>query len=282
MYSTNNVLSLTRGARYYDKDVLDENLEFAQAVLDYFEDEKPNFIRNRTLTTSIISAGVNLRDQIRKDQVIPLQFLYEAADCRIFYTPQTVYNYTALWQYAADAIWNDSGKCVTGSMGYSSVNGTKAAAPAQDVLPPASTGPPPKLGAAIHAMISGDDLKPEPVTSTTDKSGDPDGAPCGSKDPECEDDYFCAVDHMKCDKQKKKMVKSPICVLRCSTNSSDECDDRTNCRPLPPSVPPSKDEYLQEKSFRGYCKPSNKTCKKKPAKPISQAGFEKTSPPPKV
>lgn len=65
-------------------------------------------------------ASLNIRDQIREGSDVPLQFAYEAANCRIFYTPQTIFNYTNLWMYAADAIWNKPELCVQGSTGYAS------------------------------------------------------------------------------------------------------------------------------------------------------------------
>ena len=65
-------------------------------------------------------ASLNIRDQIREGSDVPLQFAYEAANCRIFYTPQTIFNYTNLWTYAADAVWNKPELCVQGSTGYAS------------------------------------------------------------------------------------------------------------------------------------------------------------------
>lgn len=64
---------------------------------------------------------VNLRNQIRKSkQDVPLQFVYQAADCRIFYTKEMLADYTNLWQYAVDALWTNSGLCVQGSTGHPS------------------------------------------------------------------------------------------------------------------------------------------------------------------
>jgi hypothetical protein len=70
---------------------------------------------------------------------VPLQFVYEAANCRIFYTPQTIFNYTNLWTYAADAAWNKPELCVQGSTGYAS-NGsvTDTNGPPQSVQGPMS------------------------------------------------------------------------------------------------------------------------------------------------
>jgi len=71
--------------------------------------------------------AVNFRDQVREDaQDVPLQFIYEAADCRIFYTAEMLTNYSVLWQRAADALWSNSSLCVDGSTGHSSSgNGTE-------------------------------------------------------------------------------------------------------------------------------------------------------------
>ena len=55
-----------------------------------------------------------------------LQFLYEAADCRIFYTPSTFSNYTNLWTYAANATWWTPQLCVEGSTGRASNINTTA------------------------------------------------------------------------------------------------------------------------------------------------------------
>ena len=110
----------SRGARLYSTTTLDNNIAYAQEILQAENNPQSNFLPNRTdaLTLYVTYASINLRDQIRRNETTPLQFAYEAADCRIFYTPQTVYNMTALWQYAADAIWLTPGKCVQGSTGF--------------------------------------------------------------------------------------------------------------------------------------------------------------------
>ncbi|KAA8566121.1 hypothetical protein MFRU_039g00620 [Monilinia fructicola] len=112
----------SRGARDYDTSTLDANIDFTQRLLQNQSSPDATFLPNRTeqLSVFVYYADINLRDQVRKNEEIPLQFAYEAADCRIYYTPQTVYNYTNLWQYAADAIWKDSSLCVKDSTGYSS------------------------------------------------------------------------------------------------------------------------------------------------------------------
>ncbi|OAL55405.1 hypothetical protein IQ07DRAFT_166454 [Pyrenochaeta sp. DS3sAY3a] len=63
------------------------------------------------------SPGVNTRDGIAKDDTsgVALQFVYEEADCRLYYTPEMTVDITALWKAAADARWGSNGKCVSGA-----------------------------------------------------------------------------------------------------------------------------------------------------------------------
>lgn len=63
--------------------------------------------------------GVNVRDGVLlNDQSgVALQFIYEEADCRLYYTPEMTVDATAIWKAAAAAQWGASGKCVGGS-GY--------------------------------------------------------------------------------------------------------------------------------------------------------------------
>ena len=55
--------------------------------------------------------NVNFRDGIRdadlpNAQDIPLQFVYEAADCRILYTKEMTVDVTAIWKAAADTAFS--------------------------------------------------------------------------------------------------------------------------------------------------------------------------------
>lgn len=63
----------------------------------------------------------NFKNQVRQnDPVTPLQFVYEAADCRIFYTFENLKSYEVLWQNAADSLWGNGSLCVKGSTGQPS------------------------------------------------------------------------------------------------------------------------------------------------------------------
>ncbi|KAI8631197.1 hypothetical protein F5Y19DRAFT_425383 [Xylariaceae sp. FL1651] len=119
----------TRGARLYELDVLDGNINFVQQVLQQpgNSPSAADFLPNRTEANDmfILDASINLRDQVRKGETTPLQFTYVPANCRIYFTPQTVYNYTNLWAYAANAIWNDTKLCVAGSTGLVDSEGSQ-------------------------------------------------------------------------------------------------------------------------------------------------------------
>jgi hypothetical protein len=108
----------SRGARVYSTTVLDNNFALAGRI----NSTTISLLPNRTDTGVFLTyASINLRDQIRKGSEVPLQFQYDAADCRIFWTFETVNNYTNLWNYAARAIWDDPSLCVQGSRGFASV-----------------------------------------------------------------------------------------------------------------------------------------------------------------
>ncbi|KAH7411792.1 hypothetical protein DE146DRAFT_254747 [Phaeosphaeria sp. MPI-PUGE-AT-0046c] len=65
------------------------------------------------------SYGVNNRDGLRRndDSGIALQFIYEEANCRLYYTPEMTVDITTLWKAVADAQWANSGMCISGG-GY--------------------------------------------------------------------------------------------------------------------------------------------------------------------
>jgi len=48
------------------------------------------------------------------DDAIPYQFLYEAANCKLFFTWEMARDVTAIWKAAASVAWG-RGKCVKGS-----------------------------------------------------------------------------------------------------------------------------------------------------------------------
>ncbi|KAG8528410.1 uncharacterized protein KY384_007328 [Bacidia gigantensis] len=72
----------------------------------------------------LLYAGFNIKDGMRKGQNTPLQFTYEPADCRIFYTTWTFYNYINLWNYVIDALYRNPSLCVANTIGPNPSNPT--------------------------------------------------------------------------------------------------------------------------------------------------------------
>ena len=76
------------------------------------------------LTRAVDNYAVNARDGIRlgDETETPLQFVYEAADCRILYTAEMTVDVTALWKTVADSTWGGKSACVAGDV---SIGGAK-------------------------------------------------------------------------------------------------------------------------------------------------------------
>ncbi|KAI1172056.1 hypothetical protein F4777DRAFT_563341 [Nemania sp. FL0916] len=65
----------------------------------------------------ISSGGVNLRNAYQEgDDNLPLQFQYQASDCRLFYTAKNILEPASTWADAKAAVWGNSG-CVANSTG---------------------------------------------------------------------------------------------------------------------------------------------------------------------
>jgi hypothetical protein len=242
----------SRGARgYHVPDVLDLNIEFVQEILANSITSDVNFLPNRTeaLTFSVSYAEVNLKDQVRKGEHIPLQFIYDAANCRIFYTPKTVYNQTALWQYAADAIWKDSSLCVQGSTGFATPNNTNL------------IGPPYNPSTAVNKTTSVNTTSSLAFLTTNSNGGLPDssnnrattsiaGSTCSSEGT-CPNGFSC-VDVLVCDSDNNVAT-----AKRCEEN----CIPSGNtCNPCQPTQNTKKKVGSQSLST-GFCAPPPVVCR---------------------
>lgn len=70
---------------------------------------------NPNLNDETYKPSLNYRNAHRSfNETTPLQFVYEAASCRQFFTLDTWTNIAALWESAANIAWH-GGKCVSGS-----------------------------------------------------------------------------------------------------------------------------------------------------------------------
>lgn len=83
-------------------------------------DEAPNL---ENMSQAIVRGQgiVNFKNTIRRgdDLTTPLQFVYEAADCRLFYTPNMYKDASNIYTAVYEVFWGD-GKCVPGSTGHPS------------------------------------------------------------------------------------------------------------------------------------------------------------------
>lgn len=63
---------------------------------------------------------MNLKDNLRQNDAsgTPLEFMYEAADCRMWFTAPMITDVTELWKGVADRMFkNGTSMCVKGSTG---------------------------------------------------------------------------------------------------------------------------------------------------------------------
>ena len=217
-----------RGARSYTAGNLDEDFKLTKNIDATTEISLPA----REPGIWIRYASLNLRDQIREDQnAIPLQFVYEAADCRIFYTKDTYNNFTSLWSYAAEAIWTDPSKCVKGSTGFARYGSdTDIIGPPQ---PPPSTKTDRPIPGVVPSSVSPNPIPVLPNGGLRDSGTAYNyiGHICTIPDPNypnhriCPHNYNC-VRAKVCDihdgPNKGKIVTQHQCWPKCS-NISDGC-----------------------------------------------------------
>lgn len=102
----------SRGAQSYYNVDLDADIEVAQ-ILNSSTTPLPWDSNN--IDFYVNYAQFNIKDSIREGEDFPLQFGYEAADCRIFYTTWTVYNFENLWNYVIDAFFRNPELCINGA-----------------------------------------------------------------------------------------------------------------------------------------------------------------------
>lgn len=141
----------TRGSLVYDvasiSQIIDETIQ-SNTSIDV--DQVPSVVPPPFNLGDPSKYSFNFRNQVRKDaQQVPLQFTYEAADCRIFYTAAMLADYTVLWQAAADALWTNTSLCVSGSTSQASagnftdiVGGPNSTVPISSSVVPSGTAIP--------------------------------------------------------------------------------------------------------------------------------------------
>lgn len=123
-----------------------ENLPQYQERLNNTEIGQIIYAHRPLMRTAWTSAGarsrINLRDHMRiGDDDTPLEFIYEAADCRLFYTAEMILDVEAVWKKTVDAEWGDRKVCVEGSTkDKSSLSGGQKTADQMDEWSPEDKG----------------------------------------------------------------------------------------------------------------------------------------------
>ncbi|KAH7399875.1 hypothetical protein BKA64DRAFT_733306 [Cadophora sp. MPI-SDFR-AT-0126] len=110
----------TRGANNYQYEYI--RLLSTVALETATAEEQTNWTKTIKYTdlpqNRSTDCSVNVRDNILRAHIedgIPAQFLYEPADCRLFYEAPMISDVTFIWKRAADAAWSGR-KCVAGSL----------------------------------------------------------------------------------------------------------------------------------------------------------------------
>ncbi|CAF9937758.1 hypothetical protein IMSHALPRED_000535 [Imshaugia aleurites] len=137
----------SRGAQAYFNVDLDADVEVSQ-ILNASITPVP---QDSSLIDFYINyAQLNIKDSIRQGEDFPLQFGYEAADCRIFYTTWTVYNFENLWNYVIDAFFRNPELCINGAANETSpIAGTDETGP----IPKPSEIPTPTTPGGVADLI---------------------------------------------------------------------------------------------------------------------------------
>ncbi|RYO39302.1 hypothetical protein AA0111_g1964 [Alternaria arborescens] len=131
-----------RGAAAYTSNRIDYDIDNLKTLIG--DEAAFNSIPPRNDTGIFTNYALfNLRDQMRPEDLTPLQFRYEASDCRLYYTPKNVYDMSQLWRDAATATWDDTTLCVPDSTNYSKRTRTQRKPP-----------PKPNSQAFVHYTVS--------------------------------------------------------------------------------------------------------------------------------
>ena len=248
-------VSGSRGARVYDASELDEDFEFVSDTIE--NTAAAALLPNRSDTGIWVnSAGINIRDQVRENDNTPLQFKYEAADCRIYYTLANVFNMTRLWRDAATAAWDDPSLCVEGSTGFPTARNTSSTQP-----PPKRTAQAPNLDhdpnlAAFVANSTGNDMggisalgsRPTGAITSCKTNSDCSGALCQSTP-------------LRCGTLFKPVL---ACLPRCTSANPYACPGNSDCdydAPLPSKLNAAigRSANFGRQIQQGRCRPRGPT-----------------------
>lgn len=237
----------TAEALKYDYDWLNDTVKDSEAYAQL----PPANVWNET-GMWVRQEGLNLRDQLRQNDEVPLQLKYDAAQCRIYYTLDNVYNLTRLWRDAAAATWTDPSLCVRDSTGYATVASS-------------STKPPPKPTAQASTLdltLTPSDLDSDLFNSTSTGTELMAGGPGFSETVRCDyspcrsSAFTCKTLSLSCQTKPKVPPQAKFCVESC-TNRQKGCLT-TDPMDVKSNVPRQSSTTLDTKTggYWGYFPPS--------------------------
>lgn len=214
----------TRGARAYSAAQLDHDFEDAIKYSDGAVTSELSLLNAKTDPRDsgmfIRYLGFNLRDQIRAANDRggvngPLQFAYLAADCRIYYTLDSVLDVSILWHDAARALWVDQERCVHGSTGYSVPAGSDGPARSPPASNATSAWYPSSLGDNNQAS---NDTSEGGINDDTSPTARAQVRQCGPNLPSCNSPTTeCLSAKYSCNGYSEPISKS-LCLPLCDTN----------------------------------------------------------------
>jgi hypothetical protein len=130
----------TKGPRQYFMRQIRRDVESAY---QYATAEQKRWFARQNIETRLLfaraygNATVNFQDALREgdSSQTPLQYRYEPADCRLYYTAEMVMDVTATWRAASDARWGGK-PCVAGGFGKAKGSNSARAVKTKTVLVP--------------------------------------------------------------------------------------------------------------------------------------------------
>jgi hypothetical protein len=207
----------TRGAEFYSIGDLDADF----AVATFMNETAGALLPLRDEGIYVSYLGINIKDQIRENEKenenTPVQFLYSAADCRIFYTIYTFWNQTNLWKYAAAALSTNPEYCVTNSVGYGTTKPSTSAPPT--VSPNINTNVSYNISGIINMSSSAIDF---PASFSGQQSAVDRQVPTTKAGQTCKDDAGCRGGAFQCKAVPSCGSISTRCVKTC-TSANNTC-----------------------------------------------------------
>lgn len=203
-----------RGAAVYTADELDNDYEWLKdTVKDEIAYAQLPSRDDTGMYTNYLS--FNLRDQMRADDSIPLQFRYEASDCRLYYTPHNIYNMSRLWRDAAAATWENTALCVADSTGYSRRAGGNHKTP-----------PKPSPNVPAQYIVPDETLEVSSITTQGLVDGDRPKTGGSYKQCDgmsCDSGYICKTVPKSCGSDRNNSPKVALCLLSCTSKDPGFC-----------------------------------------------------------